>query len=227
MESVALAFLIIAFAAAPSSASTLIALGDVALAPGGTGTMDITVTSDTGDTLSAFFLQLLITPSAGSSQSLSFTSSQPTVYDQPNYVFAGSSFNQDNGLPFWYPPTITTYLNDTISGGDTSDSAAGYVTIPATAGSGNSFMAAVQFYLQPGTSLSDSFQVSLTSASVLYDQDGNALMDVTSTGGLVTISSVPEPSTLVLGAFSGLSGLVVYRRKRGRSRKDIGLTLGH
>ena len=175
--------------------------------------MDIGVTSTTGDTLSSLNLELLITPVAGATSLLPFTSSSPDPYSNPNYVFSGVSFSSDFGLPFWGPTTGTHYPNDTITGGDSDDgTGAGYVTIGRSLGALNTFVAAVQFQAPGGATPGDQFQVSLVNdAGLTYfdDQNGNPLAIAKVSGGLVTVA-VPEPSTVILLAISSL-GLVFPR----------------
>jgi hypothetical protein len=176
--------------------------------------MDITVTSNSSDTLSAFDLELLITPVGHPTSLLQFTTAQLDPYGNPNYVFAGQSLNSDLLLPFWGLPYSTSFPNDTISGGDSNDgSGLGYVTIPPNAGGAYSYLATVQFQAPLGAPLGDKFQISLVndpSFTYFDDQNGNALnYSVGSTGGTVTIASVvPEPSSLTLLALSGLTGLL-------------------
>ncbi len=119
----------------PAQANVTITASDVDLAPGGTGTMDFTITSDPGgtlDTLSDFGLELLITPAPTSTSLLQFTTAQSNPYGNPNYVFAGESFGSDLDLAFWSKPSKTNYPADTIYGGDLDDGLTlGYVTIPS------------------------------------------------------------------------------------------------
>ncbi len=217
----AFAFILLGLTATRARADLNIALDNVTVAPGGTGTMDITVTSNSSDTLSAFNLELLIAPSNGATSLLQFTSNQPDFTGNPNYVFVGESAL---GPAFWStPPTTTNYLYDTISGGDSANGVPSYVTI-----TGTSLLATVQFQAAPGATLGDQFQISLVkdpNFTYFDDQNGTALnYSVGSTGGTVTITSVvPEPSSLTVVALSGLSGLLwcCWRgRKQGQSKNS-------
>ena len=120
-----LALLTVGMTFHPCRADVVVSLSDVTIAPGGTGTMDITIYSSdllTPDTLSQFNIELQITPQNGSGDDVGFSSTvQPVPYGNPNYVFSNESSNSDLSLPFWSPPSTTVYTNDTDSGGDSDD----------------------------------------------------------------------------------------------------------
>jgi hypothetical protein len=228
IQPLALAILVLGLTAASTSADMVINLGnDLTLAPGGIGSIDISI-SYTGslasmdNTLADFGLELQITPVGSPTSILQFVTS-PDPYSNPNYVFAGQSFGSDNGIPFWSAPFTSTNPNatpnDSILGGDSDDKAPGYVTIPPTSGGTNSLLATVDFQAAPGATPGDSFQISLVNNSNTYfdGQTPGLPYTVTPGGGMVTISSIPEPSTLVLGVIASLGGLLVYRRNRRRS----------
>ena len=212
IQAFAFAIILLGLTATRARAGAIITLDDVTVAPGGMGTMDITVTSDSSDTLSAFGLELQITPVSAASV-LQFTTSQPDPYGNSNYVFYNESFNADNGsIPFWNvssPPS--PFL--TILGGDSDDSNQGYVSIPSTPGGSRTYLATVQFQAPQGATQGDTFQISLVNdpnfTYFAYDQNYD-LLNYTSTGGTVMISSVPEPSSLTVVALCGLSGLLWY-----------------
>ncbi len=121
IKSFALTLLVIGFATARVHADLTISLSNATVTTGSIGTMNFTVTSNNSDTLSAFGLELLITPVGTHSSLLQFTSSQPDPYGNANYVFNSGSFGSDNGIPFWSSPGETHYPSDTITGGDMSD----------------------------------------------------------------------------------------------------------
>lgn len=194
-----------------------------ATANGGIGSVDFTISSTTGtDTLSSFNVQLQISVLSGGSL-LQFTSAQPDPYARVNYVFAGNSFGDTNGIPFWGPPTTTVTPNDTISGGDSTN--AGFVTISTSPGS---LLMSVQFQAAAGASVGDSFSIALVPSSGLggaqtnfNDQNSNAL-NYTSTPAIVTLSAAtPEPSSFALTGLASL-GFMLYRRRY--RRKNLGMT---
>ncbi len=212
IQAFAFAIILLGLTATRARADLAISLSNVSLAPGGTGTMDINVTSTSGDTLSAFGLELQITSPGIPTAFLQFSplADQPDPYSNSNppypYVFSGASFKSDYVLPFWFQVTSPFVLPPDISGGDASDSNQGYVSIPSGS---SAYLATVQFF-DPGGTPGDQFQISLVSGVNTYfdDLNGNPL-NYTSTGGTVTITSVvPEPSSLTVVALSGLSGLL-------------------
>jgi len=228
IQAFAFAIILLGLTATHARADLNIALGnDLNLAPGGIGTIDITVTSNNNDTLSAFGLELLITLGTPTPTSLlTFTGGIDPSYSSSSYVFFGQSSNSDYGSPFWGAPyqssPVTGYASDSISGGDSADPLAGpgYVSITSTP----LLLATVQFQAAPGATPGDTFQISLVPTNPLltyfqYDQNPDHLLNYTSAPGTVTIASaVPEPSSLTIVALSGLSGLLlcyVRGRKHG------------
>jgi hypothetical protein len=75
IQAFAFAIILLGLTATRARAGVIITLDDVTVAPGGTGTMDIAVTSDSvpGDTLSLFSLTLQITQMPGTTSFLTFT----------------------------------------------------------------------------------------------------------------------------------------------------------
>jgi hypothetical protein len=226
IQAFAFAIILVGLTATRARADVAITVDNGTVAPGGTGTVDITVTSNMSDTLSSFGLELLITLQPGTTSLLQFTLTQPDPFGNPNYVFYGASSKSDLAIPFWGPPfqssPITGYPNDSITGGDSDDgSGLGYVTIGSSVGQPNTFLASVQFQAAPGATPGDQFQISLVNDpnfTYFDDQNGNPLT-YTSTPGTVLVASevsaVPEPSSLTVVALSGLSGLLwCYRRNR-------------
>ncbi len=218
----ALAFF--ALSVVPLRADLVVNVGSTTIAPGSTGTVDITVTSTTGaDTLSAFGLELQITGVGTPAALLQFSMDQPTPYGNVNYVFFGQSSNNDFGLPLWSPPFTTNYNNDTITGGDSNDgngSTPGYVTIPSSAGGAYTYLASVQFFLPVGGTSGDQYKISLVNSpgQTYFDDQNNNPLSYTSSSGLVTvegIASVPEPSSLLVVVVSALGGLI-WHYSRGR-----------
>jgi len=213
--------ILLGLTATGARAGVIITASDVMLAPGGTGTMDFSIASNSNDTLSQFGLGLNITPVGSATSLLQFTSSQTDPYSNPNYVFSGNSFGSDFNTPFWFPPTTTTTANDTISGADSDDNA--FLNYPSITGS--LYLATVQFQAAPGATVGDQFQISLVANPVFtYFDDGNGNIlsySSSSNGGVVTISSaIPEPASLTLLAISSVMGLLCYRLRQTRGRSQ-------
>ena len=207
-------------------ADLVITGGTATVAAGGTGSVDFTISSTTGtDTLSSFNVQLQIGVLSGGSL-LQFTSppsGQPDPYTRSNYVFAGNSFGFTNGLPFWATPSSTVTLNDTITGGDSTNN--GAVTISQTP---TSLLMAVQFQAAAGAAAGDSFSISLVpssgtgSSQTFFNNLGPTPLNYTSTAAVVTLtapSSTPEPSSFALTGLASL-GFMLYRRRNRRKNLE-------
>ncbi len=132
IQVIAFAMILFALTTTRARADLVVTLSDVKLAPGGIGTMDISTTSDnivSGDTLSSFGLELVITPVGTPSSIPAFLSGadQPIAfYDISNYVFYEQSFNANPAYggpyPFWSDPYASppsdSYPAGEITGGD-------------------------------------------------------------------------------------------------------------
>ena len=223
IQGFAFGIIVVGLTATSVRADLTVTLTDATVAPGGTGTVDINVTSTNGtDTLSAFNLELLITGVGTPAANLHFSSGidQPVPYGNPDYVFAGESSNNDLSLPLWSDPTNPPTYN-VITGGDSDDgngSTPGYVTIPSTPGAPRTYLATVQFSLPPGAGTpGDQYNISLVNdpGQTYFDDPCNNPLQYTANEATVTIASVPEPSTLpvvILCIFGGM--LYSYRNFR-------------
>jgi len=213
--------------AATAKADFEITVGSTTLSTGGTGIVDIYITSNssTGNQLGSFQLQLttsVISSPSSDGLNASFTASQPSVYNQSNYVFFGSSAAQDYGFPFWASPTSTVTNNDTIVGGDFNDSTLGYTNIKQ----GTTYLLAQLQVYNPGQA-GDVFSVALSPASgsgngQTYFQDSNGNnIDFSSTAGTITTLNLPEPSTPVLAGIGSLCCLFFTWLSRRQARKSL------
>ncbi len=215
----ALAALMVALIATGANADVIISAADVTLNPGDTGTMDFLITSNAGDTLADFGLQLQIVPIGSPTALLQFTPGQSDPYGNPNYVFYQESSNQDNvptSIPFFGAPTPTVYANDTISGGDSDDSVTGFVPLPATSGGPFSYLATVSFQV-PSTASGDSYQIVLVrGANTYFDAGDSSSLDPSYTPATVHVRSVPEPASLAACLVGG--SILAARRLRRRRR---------
>ncbi len=194
-------------------------LGSTTVTAGGTGTIDINIVTNDSSMLSAFNIELLITPTHGTTSFLEFTTAQPDPTSNSNYVFSGGvSFAGNNMVPVFFPPTGTNYPNDTITGGDLYDPAPGSVLLSPAVGDPRSYLATVEFQAAPGATVGDAFQISVVTdpGQTYFDDAAGNPLSYSSDIGLVTVGpSVPEPSSLTLMAVSGLGGLL-WRWRRGR-----------
>jgi hypothetical protein len=220
----ACAMILLGLTATRARAELTITASPIGLQPGGIGTINLSITSNSGDTLSQFGLELVITPLPGTTSQLQFTTTQSDPYGNPNYVFSGESIGADLPSPFWSLPLTHTYASDSIIGGDMDDGTgptSGYVTIPGTAGEAHTYLATVQFQVPTTAALGDQFQISLLPGPNTYfdDQNGNPLTPMSNTVG--TVAVVPEPSAFMLMAISNLGSLLYLRfRRKGKSRRS-------
>ena len=218
-----LAMILLGLTATRAQTTALTVAGsDITIEPGATATMALTITSDSSDTLSAFGIQLLITPLNGAPELLQFTTASDP-YGNPNYVFYNESLGADIPIPFWSLPYKTNYSSDTILGGDSDDGTGAtpnYVTIPSVAGEAHTYLATVQFQLAATAPLGALYQVSLVTGPNTYfdDQNGNPLGNPVSLE-VGTVTSVPEPSALSLMGISSLCGPLCLGRSRRRDER--------
>ena len=224
--------LLLGLTATHARADLTITATDANVTPGGTGTMDFSIssTSLTGDMLQFIQLELQITQVSGTSL-LQFSpgADQPVPYNSSSYVFYQNSSDASFSLPFWGNPTTTTAANDTISGGDIALSP---VTLSTT--SGSFLLATVQFQAQATATFGDTFTIGLVplnnptpdqsqQPSTYFEDQNGTQIAYTSTPGTVMISSslltiVPEPASTITGltgaALFTAYGLLRLRRSR-------------
>jgi hypothetical protein len=207
-----------------AGADFIITGGTATVAPGDTGTVDFRITSSnpTGDRLASFNLELQASVKTGTSF-LQFTTNQPAVYDRSGYVFSGDSGDKAAGLSFWGPPTQTVTSNDTISGGDFTNSGSAITISPSS----NFFLATVRFQAGSHATPGDSFAISLVprsgsgTLSTYFQDSGGTNIPYTSADATVTVATaVPGPSSLVLAGVGSLTCLL-YRWKGRRKASRL------
>jgi hypothetical protein len=201
----------------PSARGALqVTIGNLSLAPGATGTLDVDInsTSPSGDDLDTFGFEFRITTSRPTL--LEFTPVQPDPYGNSSYVFFNNSLNQ--GPPSFPLGTVSSVgaQSNTYIGGD------GTVTGSAHIGAANKLLLQLRVTAATGTLspvLGDTFTISLISgANTSFTLDG-VNVPFTSSPGTVTIAApaaAPEPSSLVAlctGVLAGASGWLLTRRR--------------
>jgi hypothetical protein len=206
-----------------SRAGILVSIGDLALAPGGVGTVDVTVSSSSGQPvqLDSFGFELQIATVSGQGR-LEFTPTQTDPFSSPNYVFyQNSGDNTPPGATTLGTVSSTLAPNDTYIGSDfTNDGSNTTFTGPMLLAH-LTFTAATT--LPPV--LGSTFQVSLIpdfNTFFQYDSSTNPMTDsFTVSGGSISISSVPEPSSLLLAVIGVIPVLIAVTRKNHRRRGSL------
>jgi hypothetical protein len=220
--------------AAPAQAGFMISIGSPTIPQGGTGTLDVFLTSNaspsSADLLNNYAFTLQIT----GPNELRFSPTQSFDYlTSSQYVYAGESTAQMTSSPAGTVAT-TVYGNDTFVGFDSTSSGN-----PVSLSSANTPVLLAALTLDATiTSPGDSYTLSLIPASGngMMSSSSQTYFDVynfvtggetsivlfTSTPGIVTISaaSVPEPASIV----SGLTALLILAAVHGLCRlRDSGI----
>jgi hypothetical protein len=188
-------------------ADIIVSIGSGTVAPGGTGTVDVFLSSTTPltpDRLSSFVAQFQITEVTGPGF-LRFTPAQPNPFADSRYVFFGNSFDQHNGLPLFTVSTTTT-PNDTAVGVDnTFDGSSVPLSHPFLLGT-------LRFTADQALPAGDTFAISLNPTASTF-LNGLTPIPFSANVGLVEVV-VPEPGTLALLA-AGVAALGLARRAAG------------
>ncbi len=197
---------------------------------GGTGLLPVFISSNNSSELASFNFQFLIQQAGVTTTQLAFdtasldpssTASTQTLTD-PKYVFVGQSSDQGVFSQF-SNITNTSYVNDTISGGDAITS--GFVTLPSSTTS--TLLTYLPLTTATGAppSAGDSFTVSLVPSGATsglsglnstFQDSSNNYFTFGSSPGTVTITAAPEPASWVMAvmALAGLSGYGAFRRRQ-------------
>jgi len=213
---------LVSFFVSQAAIAATISVGSLALAPDGSGEVEVTVTG-TSDLVNLVGYEFQIDPSAGTSSQLRFVEEDEAFLSATNYLFSGNSAALDDGTPSTIGAVSTTTLpDDTFVGGD---STADFSNLTIN-GSRLLVRLAVQHDTgpaDPSTTLGDTFSISLVpisgdSSAFAGGSSNTGFVDASfngvafdSTGGTVSIV-IPEPSSLCLLAICGL-GLL----QRGRT----------
>jgi hypothetical protein len=197
-------------------ANYLITIGNLTLAPGGTGTLNVNIdsTAPAGNNLDTFGFEFQITTS--SPRLLEFTSSQPNPYSNSAYVFFGNSLNQ--GPPVFALGTVSSMgaPSNTYTGGD------GTVTGSVHIGATNELLCQLSVTAATGALspvAGDTFSINLVPNANTFFSVGGTGTPSSSTSGTVTIgsASVPEPASLLLSGLAMLVGTACWLVRRHRA----------
>jgi hypothetical protein len=233
--------------ATPAKADLIVTAGTPTIATDGmSGTASFYISSNSGsDTLSSFSLEMFLSGSAvytnpptNPPPGLQFApaASQPTVYDQPNYVFSGNSFAQAFALPFWsdpFPPTNGSVpANSYIPGGDTYFDQTFATTSLTLAQSQTYLLASVTFDYTPPPSQTGPvvFWIVFDNNTSFYDDSLNQYqsqdpsspdyVDMSNSAAEIVLGSgpqtmsTPEPASLLLAGMAGAAGFLYHWRRR-------------
>ncbi|WP_148596839.1 PEP-CTERM sorting domain-containing protein [Aquisphaera giovannonii] len=204
--------------AVPARADLVISIGDATVAQGGTGTLNVylssTADASAPDVINNYAFLIQIT--ANTAGNLAFSSSQGFGYlNDGSYVFFGNSADYVAGLmsppPVGGTPSTTDYPNDSFVGFDTTND---FSPVALSSSSGPVLLASLSLDASI-TSEGESFTVSLvpnagdgssgSGSGTYFDvvDDGfseQSAVSYTSTSGTVTITAaVPEPASASLG----------------------------
>jgi hypothetical protein len=186
---------------APARAGLVIQVDSATAPAGGSGTFDV-VLGDTSGTfqIGGFSIELTVPGASGVTFTAADTNTSPEVYVFGTY--------QSSPLPFATGP----FPNTDFVAGDADLTPPGFVTLNSGDLVG---LAHVSFSVANGTPPGP-VTVSLVSSggnTSLSDGDGNPVA-FTTQNGTITINSVPEPSTLVLGALGTMLCMGYSHRRR-------------
>ncbi len=230
--------------AGPAHAGLVISIGTTSVAQGGTGTVNVfltsTASSQAPDLVNNYAFQLQITNNGVDNTQLAFSANQNFGYISnsglnPAYVFLGDSFDAQPPPSSVGSPGQTVYPNDTFTGADSTKSGN-----PVSLFSGTTYLlASLTITAVSGAPpvAGDAFTISLVPASgngsintnpnTYFDNfnfNTGAELSATpfsSVSGTVNImgAAVPEPASIV----SGLTALLILAsvqeaRRRRRSR---------
>ncbi|HUT94315.1 MAG TPA: hypothetical protein VMY37_32950 [Thermoguttaceae bacterium] len=208
-------------ALAPTADAALhVDVGDLALVPGETGYLDVTISSDSGDLLDIFGVEFRISTSGTTRLEFVDPPPDPQLAD-PAYIFFGDS------LAEFFPPagavSTTSTANDTYIGGDGTILMLGHA-VPSSPGA---ILAQLQVTSATGAPplVGDTFAISVESTFSPISANGSTTFfldpvfsELTYESDPGTVTMVPEPGMAVvfavLGAL-GAVGLAVGRYRRG------------
>lgn len=183
-------------AAAPAAADLIITVGPAAVAPGGTTTVDVTITGPDLGSLDYFVAAFTVTPAGGApAGGVDFLDPQTAaIVGDANYVFAGRS----DPLSF----------SRVLSGGVLT--VADDATDPAPTGfTGPRLLARLDLTALPTAPVGAQYRVEIDPTGTQFQDAGGNDLGYTATAGTVTV--VPEPGVLALLGI-GAAGPVLVRR---------------
>ncbi len=190
-----------------ADAGIIIGVQSTSITAGGTGSVDVLISSDSNDLLDFAAYEFAITNVGGPVSTLEFTNA--TEVGGSPYVFAGDNLGIN----------VSTLTNSQLIANDATNSGTGVIL-------NSTFLLArlgLNHVLGPGQTAAqaggEQFQISLLNSGNTLFQDNTLPVPTTfafsSTSGLITVSSaaVPEPSTFAAIAMA-LGGFGLHRRPK-------------
>lgn len=217
-------------AATQASGAIMISVGNASLNAGGTGSVDVFISGDPGDTLGSFGYEFNITGAVPANGDLQFKPSYfngspldpltQTNSEQGlgNYVFAGDT----------HPDNFSANLGSggtdplTLVGGDAL-LAGNDVSINGTFLLARLELQHVGPFLGPSQQFTISLNTASTSTELDRDFDAGTLnsytgAEISATSGTITVNSaaaVPEPSSVALFAIGTIAAVLRKKRRAG------------
>lgn len=195
---------LLAFAAAPCGASVVVSISPtpVDAGPGASGAFDVVLTN-TGSSASSINVGSFSFEVTVAGTGVTFTGADFSTVADP-YIFAGESFDVDNGLPLYF----SSVPSQTLDAADSSDST-GTTLAPGTSYS----LGLVQFSVASNAAFG-AYGITFTGgnglANSLTDPSGTPIAIDSLNGGSVDV--VPEPAS----ALMTLAGAAIFALIRGK-----------
>jgi hypothetical protein len=192
----------------------MVDVGNLNLAVGQTGTVDVTIRSTGSDVLDMFGGEFRIATMGGTQ--LEFVNPPTdTQLSDPGYLFNGDSAAASVSPPSGNVLTNSTN-NDTYIGGDGTLSGNG-VTVPGSSTLLLHLLVTANTISPP--QVGDTFQINLTSGAFTFFSGPGPNFDnipASFSPGTVTITgaAVPEPASLLIWSLGGLATLSTLRGRR-------------
>lgn len=215
-----------------SRADLIITIPDVVVSPGGSGFLDVIVSSNGTDSFQNYFLDFSVNGPAQAASPINFVESAippisaPQVFES-NYIFFDDSAEAVSpiGIDFASESSLFPGTNDLINVMDETDSFADRTIALAD---GEFLLARLNFVAPLNATPGNVYDVSLDfdpmDLTEFLDEFGDPVVFTPPSSGSITISAaaVPEPSTFaVMGC--GLGCFLIHRR---RKRRELGMRSG-
>lgn len=223
-------FVIASVSLSIAQAGLVVRIDDVNIVAGQGGIVNVYLSSDGVDPITDFSFEFRITPVDGNPRQMLFADPQSDsqLFDS-SYVFDRASLKRDGDPSLGITPSPVGDISTTLRPQDTF---LGFDSDPTLLGAsvGASELLLARLDLGPAVGLlapieGDQFQIEMVTGagSGSFFLDLNSATDLivpfTSTSGTITVTAVPEPTSLWF-AVSGLIA-IAYRRVRSTNRDSI------